>query len=72
MQLHLRDCPNVVIVGRSEITAPYIPEHLYIMVFEILKNSVVLTLEIRTPKLGTQTPKPLVTLMGISENGLEP
>ncbi|KAJ1489655.1 histidine kinase-like ATPase, partial [Baffinella frigidus] len=38
-RMHLQDSAPVEIVGMTDLTVPYIPEHLYIAVFELLKNS---------------------------------
>jgi pyruvate dehydrogenase kinase 2/3/4 len=38
-RMHLRDSAPVEIDGMAGLTAPYIPEHLYIAVFELLKNA---------------------------------
>jgi len=36
---HFGDAPEVEIVGRIDLTFPYIPSHLYYILFELLKNS---------------------------------
>ena len=73
-KMHLKDYPTVVVEGRPDITAPYIPEHLYIMVFEILKNSCRATVELHgrastshTPMYGEELPPCRVTISGGSD-----
>jgi len=73
-KMHLKDCPTVMIEGREDISAPYIPEHLYIMVFEILKNSCRATVELHgrastshTPMYGEELPPCRVTISGGSD-----
>jgi len=70
-RMHLRDAPNVYVEGMTEVTAPYIPEHLYIMLFEILKNSMRATVELHgrsssshSPKYGDDLPPTKILISG--------
>jgi len=38
-RIHMKDSAPVEIDGMTDLTVPYIPEHLYIAVFELLKNA---------------------------------
>jgi len=39
------DAPEVVVVGRTDLTFPYVPSHLNYMLVELLKNSMRATVE---------------------------
>lgn len=39
------DAPDVVVVGRTDLTFPYVPSHLNYMLVELLKNSMRATVE---------------------------
>lgn len=39
------DAPDVVVVGRTDLTFPYVPSHLNYMLLELLKNSMRATVE---------------------------
>jgi len=66
--LHLNCAPRVVINDNRKLTAAYIPEHLYVVLFEVLKNAMRATAERhrlqleseRGPRKGAPTLPPIV------------
>ena len=39
------DAPEVTVVGRTDLTFPYVPSHIHYMLVELLKNSMRATVE---------------------------
>ena len=66
--MHLRDSAPVEIDGMAGLTAPYIPEHLYIAVFELLKNAQRATVELHGQgpgaRFGDDLPAIRITICG--------
>eukprot|EP00961_Rhodomonas_salina_P264499 3574905-Rhodomonas_salina.1 len=44
-KLHLNCAPKVIISGNENLTTAYIPEHLYVVLFEVLKNAMRATVD---------------------------
>jgi pyruvate dehydrogenase kinase 2/3/4 len=67
-RMHLRDSAPVEIDGMAGLTAPYIPEHLYIAVFELLKNAQRATVELHGQgpgaRFGDDLPAIRITICG--------
>jgi len=73
-RLHLRDAPNVYVDGMKELRCPYIPEHLYTILLELLKNSMRATVELHgrnsnshEPLYGETLPPTRITISGGSD-----
>jgi len=73
-RLHLRDAPNVYVDGMKELRCPYIPEHLYTILLELLKNSMRATVELHgrnsnshEPLFGETLPPTRITISGGSD-----
>jgi len=70
-KLHLKDAPAVLVDGDRSLGVQYLPEHLYIILFELFKNSMRATVELHgrqsdshSPLYGDDLPPTRATIAG--------